>query len=331
MIVYEAASAPAARAGEALLGGRRLVGRLFPYGTDAGEAPFRFDPVDRRFVFRRPEAPVAVGPGEPHAWAAALGRMPNGPVLVGPCASAERARGAYLAAASAAVDAGRATYLLDPEKEGMPREAGRAVIALCSWRPGRPETAFPGLAVARAAGLSAAALFPLLPGWTAETDALEALAGAAKAGGAVSLTALPPAMDGEGRRGIVEARAATEPSAADGFFELVHHGGWSDRLAERSSAARAAAARHGLAPLPPRPEGAGERAGNAAASARLEEIAEEREADEHRAAQLLAAVRWIDDSALDLAAIEREGNFRKIFPFGAEVAEAAEAVLRGRG
>jgi hypothetical protein len=81
-------------------------------------------------------------------------------------------------------------------------------------------------------------------------------------------------------------------------------------------------------PLPPRPVGRGERPANAAASARLEELAERPGLPEHRAAQLLAAVRWIDDSPRDLAAVAREGNFRKVFPFGAEAAEAAEAAFR---
>jgi hypothetical protein len=331
MIVFEAAASPAVRAGEALVGGRRLAGRLFPYGSDAGEAAFRFDPVERRFALRRPEAVVSVGPWEVEPWTAALGRLPAGPVLVGPCSAAESVRGAFLAAAKAVLAAGRAAYLLDPEPDAIPPEAGRAAVALCSWRPGRAAVAFPGVAVARASGLRAAALFPLLPGWTGEPDELEALALAAKAAGAASLTAILPVIDGEGRRSIVEARAAVEPSATDRFFDLVHHGDWGGRLAERLSEARAAAARHGLAALPPRPVGSGERPANAAASARLEELAEEHEAEEHRAALLLAAVRWIDDSARDLAAVAREGNFRKVFPFGGEIASAAEAAMGAGG
>jgi hypothetical protein len=329
MIVFEAVAAPAVRAGEALVGGRRLAGRLFPYGTDAGEAPFRFDPVERRFVFRRSEPVIPVGPWEVEPWTLALSRLPSGPVLIGPCSSAEGVRGAFRAAVEAVVAAGRAAYLLDPEPAAVPGETGVAgLVALCSWRPGRPAAAFPGLAPAREAGLAAGALFPLLPGWTGEPEALEALAAAARAGGAVALTAIAPALDGEGRRGIVEARAAADPAAADGFFELVHHGDWSDRMAERLASARAAAVRNGLSPLPPRPVGRGERPGNAAASARLEEMADEHEAEEHRAALLHAAVRWIDDSPRDLAAVAREGNFRKVFPFGADAAEVAEAALR---
>lgn len=328
MIVFEAASGPAVRAGEALVGGRRLAGRLFPYGADAGEGAFRFDPVDRRFVFRRAEPVVSVGPSEVEPWTAALARLPAGPVLVGPCSSAESVRGAFRAAVEAVATGGRGAYLLDPEPTAIPAEGGADLVVLCSWRPGRSGSAFPGLATARKARLPAAALFPLLPGWTGEADELEALAEAAKAGGAAALTAIAPALDGEGRRGIVEARAAADPEAADGFFELVHHGDWSDRMAERLCAARAAASRHGLAFLPPRPVGRGERPGHASASARLEELADAHESEEHRAALLHAAVRWIDDSPRDLAAVVREGNFRKVFPFGADAAEAAEAALR---
>jgi len=326
MILYEAAAAPAARAAESLVAGRRLTGRLLPYGA-SGETPFRFDPVERRFLFRDPGAAVSVGPWRVEAWNAVLTRFPAGPVLVGPGSAAEGFRGAYRAAAGAALAAGRPVYLLDPEAEGIPAEPGRSAVALCSWRPGGAASAFPGLVAAGEAGLRAAAVFPLLPGWTADTAELEALAAAAKAGGAAAFCPLAPALDGEGRRAIVEARTAADP-ASDGFFELVHHGDWSDRLGERLSAARDAGGRHGMASVPPRPVGKGERAGNAAASARLEELAVEREADEPRAALLYAAVRWIDDSLHDLAAVAREGNFRKIFPFDPPVADAAEAALR---
>jgi hypothetical protein len=80
--------------------------------------------------------------------------------------------------------------------------------------------------------------------------------------------------------------------------------------------------------MPPRPVGRGERRGNASASARLEELADSPGAAEPRVAQLYAAVRWIDDSSRDLAAVAREGNFRKVFPFGEEAAAVAEAAFR---
>lgn len=326
MIVFESAGAPVARAGEALVAGRRLAGRLLPYGAEGDR--LRFDPADRRFVAPKREAVVPVGPWEPERWSEAVGRLAAGPVLVGPCVAAERVRGAYRAAADAAVRAGRPVYLLDPEADGLPADAGAAAVILCAWRPGRADAAFPALGAARDAGLPAAALFPLIPGWTGETDALDALADAARSGGAVSLTAIVPALDGEARRGIVEARTAAEAGEIEGFFELVHHGALEERLAPLVAAARGVAARHGLAVLPPRPVGRGERAGNAVASARLEEMADRPEAAEHRSAQLYAAVRWIDDSPRDLAAVAREGNFRKVFPFGAEAAAAAEAAFR---
>lgn len=328
MIVYEPASAAMARAGESIVAGRRVAGRLFPYGADAGAAPLRFDPIDQRFLFRKTDAAIPAGPSDPAAWSEVLSRLPSGPVLVGPGAPAEAVRGSYRAAAEAAVESGRPVYLLDPSPEGIPAKAPGAAVALCSWRPGRAEASFPGLAAARGAGLACAAVFPLLPGWTAEAEFLEALMVAAKAGGAASVTALVPAADGEGRRGIVEARLGVEPSGADGFFDLVHHGDWFSRMGERLAEARAAAARHGLASAAPRPVGLRGRAGNALAASRLEELAERAEADEHRASLLYAAVRWIDDSRRDLSAVAREGNFRKVFPFGPEIAGEAEAALR---
>ncbi len=327
MIVYEPGLTPSARAGEAVVAGRRLAGRLLPYGADAAAA-VRFDPADRRFVFPRAEPAPRAGPSRLQPWREALARIFPGPVLVGPSAGAEELWGAQRAAAEAAIEVGRPVYLLDPEPGALPAGARRSAVVLCSWRPGQPATAFPGLEHARRAGLEGAALFPLLPGWTAEDEAIEALACAAAAGGAASLTALVPHADGEGRRAIVEARARFEPDAADSFFEVIHHGDWPERLAGRLAGVRRAAGRHRLAPLPPRPLGRAEPPGNAAAAARLEERAELTEAGEHRAALLHAAVRWIDESGRDLSAVAREGNFRKVFPFAGEVAEAAEAALR---
>jgi len=328
MIVYEAGPAPVVRAAESVLAGRRLAGRLLPYGAEAAAAA-RFDPVDRRFVFPRSEPTLRAGPFRTTPWREALSRVPAGPVLVGPSAAAETVWGAERAAAEAAIEAGRPVYLLDPEPAALPSGARGAAVVLCSWRPGRAGAAFPGLERAREAGLVCAALFPLLPGWTAEDEAIEALAAAAEGGGAASLTPLVPCGDGEGRRAIVEARASIEPEAANRFFEAIHHGDWPERLDGRVAAARAAAARRGLALLPPRPAGRGEPAGNALAAARLEERAELLDAGEHRAALLYAAVRWIDESGRDLSAVVREGNFSRIFPFAGEIGEAASAALLG--
>ena len=83
-------------------------------------------------------------------------------------------------------------------------------------------------------------------------------------------------------------------------------------------------------PVPPRPVGLHEPAANAAAAARLEEKAQASSENEHRAALLHAAARWIDESGRDLAPIAREGNLPKVFPFGADLArEAEEALLIG--
>ena len=328
MIVYEAAASPSVRAGELLLGGRRLAGRLFPYGADSADAAFRFDPVERRFLFRRPEATVPVGPSDPRSWAEALSRVPPGPVLIGPCAAAEEVRGAFRAAADAALGQGRPVYLLDPDPAGLPEIAGPAAVVLYSWRAGRPEEAFPGLAAARAAGFRCAALFPYLPGWTGEPDSVDALVAAAADAGAEALTALAPSTDGEGRRAIVEARAVAQAGEDGRFFEVVHHGDWAARLPESLRRVREVAGRRGLASLPPRPIGAREAGANAAASARLEELAELSVAGDHRIALLHAAVRFIDESGRDLASVEREGNFGRIFPFGEEIAKEAAAALR---
>ncbi|MGH9368338.1 MAG: hypothetical protein ACRD3M_11755, partial [Thermoanaerobaculia bacterium] len=54
----------------------------------------------------------------------------------------------------------------------------------------------------------------------------------------------------------------------------------------------------------------------------------EREAgDEHRAALLRAAVRWIDEFSRDLRPVAAEGNLRKILPFSPDIAVEVEAAL----
>ena len=328
MIVYSAADAPCVRAGEAIVGGRRLAGRLFPYGADAAAALWRFDPVERRCFARRSGAPVEAGPWRREPWEEALARLPAGPVVVGPGCAAEPVRGSYRAAASAAIAAGRPVYLLDPDPEGIPEDAAPFAVVLGSWRPGAARTAFPALRAAREAGVAAAALYPFLPGWTGEPDAAGSLADAARREGAVSVTPVALALDGETRRAVVEARESVDPEGAPGFFELVHHGRWTDGIGEQIARARASAAERGLRTMPPRPSARTARPGNAAAAAVLEELADRAESDEPRAALLYAAVRWIDGCGRDLAAVEREGNFRKIFPFVGEAADAAEGALR---
>lgn len=325
MIVFQSAAAPIARAGEAEIGGRRIAGRLLPYGAEAGADSLCFDPLTRRFVRRRPGSAVAVGPADPEIWRGAVSKLPEGPLLVGPGSVAEEVRGAYRAAVEGALSAGRAVFLLDPEPAGLPESAAGAVV-LCSFAP-EQGSAFPRLAAAASRGLTCGVLFPLLPGWTAEPASIEALLSEAAAAGARSATPLVPEADGESRRAIVEARSAIAPDASDDFFDRIHHGEWAKRLVEELASVRERCAAHGLAVLPPRPVGRREPAGNAAASARLEELAERRAIPEHRAALLRAAVRWIDESGRDLAAVCREGNFRRVFPFEGEVATEAEAAL----
>jgi len=327
VIVFETSPQPSVRAGEEDVGGRRVAGRLLPYGPEPEPDIARFDPIARRFARRRAETTVSVGPASAEAWREAAQRLPPGPVLVGPGSRAEEVRGAYRAAAEGALAAGRAVYLLDPPAAGLPRDAA-GVVALCSFAAGSA-AAFPALRAARARGLVCGVLFPLIPDWTAEPAAIESLVGEAAASGARAATPLVPLADGEARRSIVEARSL-DGEAADEFFAAIHHREWAAGVAGRLPAVRSRCAAHGLGLLPPRPTGPREPAGNAAASARLEERAELDALPEHRAEALRAAVRWIDESGRDLAAVAREGNFRRVFPFDGDVAAEAEAALRLR-
>lgn len=294
-----------------------------------GASRFRFDPAERRFVARAPDGIVLTGPHEPDPWRTALLRGPSGPVLVGPCSIGEEVEGAYLAAAEGARSSGRAVYLLDPEPSGLPDEPGAVFTALFVRFPGL-ETSNGSFEAALARGIPSGWIFPFVPGWTARPDTLEDLVTKAAAAGARFLAPLPLADDGQSRRLAVEAASAAAPEGEEGLFERVHHGSSAQELQEAREVLRAACAREGLDLLPPRPVGFREPAANAAAAARLEEKAQESSENEHRAALLHAAARWIDEWGRDLAPIAREGNLPKVFPFGADLArEAEEALLIG--
>ncbi len=328
MIVFESSGNAIVRPGEFEVVSRRIAARAFPYAGEVGAPRFRFDPVERRFFSRAAEGTVLAGPHEAGAWRTALLRGPAGPVLVGPCSTAEEVRGSYRAAAEGARSSGRAVYLLEPEPAGLPREAGSALVALFVWFPGLDP---PGeaLAAALAAGIPAGWLLPLVPGWTATPDVVEDAAERAAASGARFLAGVPLADDGQARRLALEAASASRPESGDGLFDRVHHGdaGQTGQAMERL---RESCERRALASVPPRPVGLREPAATAAAAGRLEEKAEAASGDEHRAALLHAAARWIDESGRDLAPIAREGNFGKLFPFGPDLArEAEEALLAG--
>ncbi len=330
MIVYEEAGLPAIRAGEFEVAGRRVAVRAFPYAGEVGARRFEFDPVERRFFTRKLDGTVRVGPQEAEAWRAALARSPAGPALVGPGDAVEEIRGAYRAAAEGARLSGRAVYLLDPEPAGLPVEPGSVFVALFCLFPGeQPPTAAVSAAIAQ--GIPAGFLLPLLPGWTSEQRPLEDAVGQAEAARARFLAPILPDSDGQARRLIVEARGHVEPASAEQFFERVHHSDWAAELPDALRLLRDACARAGLACLPPRPVGLSEPLGNAAAAGRLEEKAQAAARDEHRTSLLHAAARWIDESGRDLARIAREGNFRKVFPFGPDLAREAEEALTGSG
>lgn len=327
MILFEEAVAPAVKAGEFDLCGRRVAVRAIAYSADAAPPSFRFDALERRFVAGRRGATVAAGPADPQAWREALGRLAAGAVAVERCSSAEAVRGAYRAAAEGALAAGRGVYLLDPDQDALPPKAGPAVVVVASWRPGPLP---PILAKAAASGFSSGLALPVIPGWTAEASFYEPLLDAAAAHGAVFVAPLSPASDGEARRLAVEARADEDPSTTDSFFERVHHAGWGDDVPKALAAMREAVVRRGLRTLPARPRGEGEPAANSSAAAGLEERAALPAAGEHLQALLHGAVRWIEESGRDLSAVVREGNFRKVFPFGPEAAQEVEAALRGQ-
>ncbi len=323
MIVFERAE-PVIRTGEVEIAGRRIAARILPYVGEAGPAPFRFDPVSGSLIRCSPGGRVEAGPAQAEAWRRALNRTPAGPVLVGPVSPAEPLRGAALAAGEGARAAGHAVYLLDPPPSALPDMPGEAYVALFCGLPG--EALWRHLEAA-ARQMPSGLVLPVLPGWTTEDEFLETLFRRAAAAGAGYLTALRVASDGGTRRRAVEARGILEPGSVEAYFDRVHHGDWEGESSRAIARMHEEAARRGLAPRPPRPRADGEPAGNAAAAARLEELADAEGSGEHAAARLRAAVRWIDELGRDLAPIVEEGNFQKVFPFGAEIASEVEKAL----
>jgi hypothetical protein len=326
MILFEESSTPAVRNGEFEVASRRIAARAFPYAGEVGAPRFRFDPVERRFLARTPEGTVLVGPHDPDHWRTALVRGLAGPVLVGPGSPGEEIRGAYRAAAEGARLSGRAVYLLDPDPRGLPDPPGRPFTALFSWFPGLPD-GVESLAAAREKGIAAGWILPLVAGWTASPEFISEAARRAAAAGAEFLAGVALHDDGLARRIALEAAAATSPESADALFEEIHHGGSPGQVREALERLRQECAREGIAGVPPRPVGSREPASNAAAAARLEEMAGKAAGDEHRAALIHAAARWLDESGRDLAPIAREGNLSKVFPFGADLARDVQEAL----
>lgn len=330
MIEYESFGIALVRCVESDVAGRRVAAHAFPYSGEAGGAAVRFDPLERSIVLRRTSGRVAVGPARAEAWVRALERCAAGPVLVGPGSPVEEIRGAYRAAAEGAAVAGRPVYLLDPDSPGLPARSGRSYVALFAWNPVGGHADPPALADALERGFSAGGLLPIVPGWTDEPAFLERYFDGLRRAGAgfaapVAALGLPDA-----RRRFVEARTRIEPDSADRFFERVHHCDWPAAIRKGLSLFREEAGRRGLATMPPRPVGASEPPGNSAAAARLEERAREVEENEHQSALFHAAARWIDEAGRDLTPVVEEGNFGKVFPFGALAAEAEEAFRPGR-
>ena len=332
MILYEEAPGPSVRAGELELAGRRIAARAFACAGEIGLPRFRFDPFERRFVPRRASGVLMAGPSASAPWASAFARMPPGPVVVEGACREEEVRGVYLAAAEGALASGRGAFLLDPPVCGLPPSragltgAPPACVAVFAWSPGESGPDSARIEAARRRGIPAGVAWPVIPGWTAAPEFLQPYLEQARSAGACFALAIVPAGTPEFRRLAVDARAAVEPAAAEGFFDTMHHAPWEAAVRVALEAAAATLRALDLSPLPPRPAAPSEPAGNWRAASRLEEAARGL-TDEHRAARLQAAVRWIDACGRDLSAIHREGNFSRAFPFGPELAREAESAL----
>jgi len=324
MILYQSARSPAVRFAEQLLAGRRVAVRAQPYAGNVGTARFFFDPVERVFSERTQSGSVAAGPFDAESWCGALGSHPAGAALVGPSDPAERVRGAYRAAVEGAALSGRGAYLWDPEPEALPENLPGtfAAVAVFVLLPS-PKLVTERLASVARRGIAAGGILPLIPGWTDSAESIERIVAAVAEAGAAFVAPLWPVLDGPARRLMVEARAEVEPREADAFFERIHH---RDAASDENALLRLrqACRRAGIRDMPVRARGACEPLANSVAAAHLEEKAFEESENEHRAARLHAAARWVDELGKDLGVIVREGNLGKIFPFGPELAQETE-------
>jgi hypothetical protein len=332
MIVFERAGAPAVRAGEWEIAGRRASARLIPYVGDAGGS-FRFDPLELRFRPRRVEARVLAGPSDPRSWARELRGVPRGPVLIGPgvCDDVESIHESFLGAVAGAMAMGFGAYLLDPPPSvtGVAASLPAQQVVVVSYSPGGDWETIVAEASSPPSAVAAGLVLPLFPGWTVEEPLLSEIVDRAAGAGATCAAGGPPPHDGEARRLAVEALAQQDAAASDTLFERLHHRDWARELPDAARRLADAAGRRGLLPLPTRPRGSWEAPGNADAADALERRALESARQEHVSASYLAAARWVDECGRDLRAIRREGNFRRVFPFDGEVAAAAEAALGG--
>jgi hypothetical protein len=281
---------------------------------------FLFDPIEKVFSDRALSGTVTVGPFDSESWRSALAAHPAGAVLIGPSDPEEHIRGSYRAAVEGAACAGRGAYLWDPEPDALPEDLPRTFVAVFVLLPS-PGRATARLSAVSRRGMRAGGLLPLIPGWTDSATSIETIVADAAAAGAAFVAPLLPVLDGPARRLMVEARADVEPGTADAFFERIHHETLCDESAFRLSEA---CRRAGILDMPVRARAVSEPLANSAAAAHLEERALAEKNDEHRAARLLAAARWVDELGRDLGVIVREGNLAKIFPFGPELARETE-------
>ena len=309
MIEYvEARTLPSARSNRTSRDGASRPTRA----DGGGAAGRRSASTSRGRLVARRAAAVSVAPAT-GPWAGSS-HVSGGAVLSGPGSAA---RSGALGPPRGRRGPSRASvYLLDPDPPQFRESSGALFTAVHPGRRTRPDgdelaTGLPGTRRRIPAGvlLRSSRAGPTTPGLVTLVDGVAT----AEAGFAAAVPAKTAAA--RERRLLVEASIAVR-STSRTLFEKVHHSDWTSALRDGLRRFRAEAARRGLPAIPPRPVGAGEPAGNSWAAARLEERAVTQENDEHRAALLHAAARWIDESGRDLAPVVREGTSASI-TFGA--------------
>jgi len=329
VIVHDGAAPATVRRGEfhPFAGARARI-RAVPY---PGFDPPGGDPW--RGTYRRPgEVLAAAGPRSVEAWTDALAHGPAGKVLVGPVPGAEPVYGSAAAAVEAARRLGRAVVLVETADRADAETAlgeiapGPDLARVAVWSGTLSPEAF-WQAFARGARPAGVAL-PWIPGWTGEEDFLDGFFARAVGAGAAFAAGFVLSGDGPSRAAVHADFAARHPERADAFFDAVHHRDWHDGTREARGRFLDAAARARIPSRVPFVLGKGDFEANARLADAFESEAETGE--EPRASALRAAARRIEDFGRDVAALDREGNLRVLWPADSPEARLARAVLAER-
>lgn len=297
--------------------------RAIPY---TGFEPPGADPWQKQYRSPAPDSAAEAGSPDQDGWVAALRASPPGPILIGPAPPAEPVYTSALAAIGAARELARGVVAVDVAGVWDRIDFDDSLVRVEIWRAGEEAFLWERLERTRGRVRQGIAL-AVLPGWTAESDYLEAFLPRAREAGVDFVAPFGVEGEGQGRAAIHADYSRENPAGADAFFNLLFHADWEARTHEGILRLREAAAKAGVATRVPRPPGAGEFRSNARVIEALESEAED--SPEPFASELFRAARRIEDVNRNIEELVLRGNRRLLFPAGSRAGEVAERVLCG--